>query len=105
MYREEITRFMLDKMIETEELYDFPSFIWNVRTAHGICRKKVANETKISHTRLYYYETGFFKKPPDDNVLLILANYYGIPLPLLKDKAKRFVEEKKNKWKGMPCHC
>lgn len=103
MYREEITRYMIHKLIETELLYDFPEFLYQARIAYGISRKTVAQETKISHTRLYYLETGFFKKV-NENACLILANYYGIPEELLINKAKKYVDEHKNRWKGMPCH-
>ena len=103
MYREDITRFMISKLIETEQLYDFPQFLYQARIAYGISRKTVSQETNISHTRLYYLETGFFKKV-NENACLILGNYYGIPVELLKNKAKKYVEEHKNRWKGMPCH-
>lgn len=100
MYREALVKFKVSQLIENESKYDFPEFLLLVRKLHNLNRRVVAKDTGISHTHLFYLETGFFMKPPKTEIYLILAQYYGIPEELLKAKVLKYISEDKNRWSG-----
>lgn len=104
MKREDLTAFRLKKLCEEEALYDFPDFLRIVRKMHGMNRRYVCQDVSITETRLYYLETGQFKKTPEKEELILIGKFYGIDPDQLMRKVNKFIAEGKCKPKGYKRH-
>jgi hypothetical protein len=97
MNRDEIARIRIQNIIKNHDSHDFPSFILLTRHIYGINRRTACYELGLGENRLFFLENGRFKRLPNDAELECLAVYYELPLTLLQQKAKKFLEDGKGK--------
>lgn len=70
---------------------EFPEFIRLLRHALGLKLSAVSDFCGFSRHKLYRMETGKIIEDPNDGRIESLAQLYGIPLPLMREKFYTFV--------------
>lgn len=91
----------LKQTISSQETYDFPEFLHELRKSIGVSRQVVADDLGIHYMKIVYLESGAFKQFPEVEIISKLARYFGAPENLMQKKALKFVAE--GKGKGQKC--
>lgn len=92
---QEIKTEKIREIICRENEFDFPEFLIMLRTTLGLTQKCLSKETGIGDWTFHTWEHGKIIRPPRYELLVTLADYYGISHKLLKQKALDFVRERK----------
>lgn len=82
----------IKSLVESEQNYTFPEFIFKLRQCQGPTRRVAAEDMGISMSRLHNLELGKFASYPDE--VALFCEYYKISRSMLARKAKEFVAEK-----------
>ncbi|MEK6877989.1 MAG: helix-turn-helix transcriptional regulator [Nanoarchaeota archaeon] len=93
-FRDEVAQIRMKNILDKEKEFIFPEFIRCIRKSLNLTRKNMAKEIGMHEMKLYYLETGHFKRIPEISTLSNLADYFHIPKDILVRKAKSFVEDK-----------
>lgn len=93
MLRETIKSMKLEMLLAKLEEYSFPQLLRCLVKAFGT-RKMVSYETQIPYHRLEYLESGRNNKPPEEGELLVLSQYFGLQLDVLRKKANEYLFNK-----------
>jgi transcriptional regulator with XRE-family HTH domain len=94
MKREELVHYRISSLINTEANYTFPEFLRALRRIQGLSRAQVGEELGVKGDRLWYLESGKFRRDLERDELLLLADYFQVPATMLEYKAQAFVREK-----------
>jgi hypothetical protein len=90
MFREEIKKAKAKMLIQNSKDLELPEFLRLLRRIEGKTRRIVSQETLISPSRLEYLERGKNERMPEEDELMTLGGYYGVPIEMLRKKAKRY---------------
>jgi transcriptional regulator with XRE-family HTH domain len=84
----------LNYIIGNSEKMDFPQLLVGLRRSHSLTRETVVSDLGVSYLKFFHLENGDFLRLPEENLLVKISEYYGIPLNTLKEKAIDFVNTK-----------
>lgn len=93
--RDELDQVRIKEIVDSEKEFEFPDFVRCLRKSQGIPRNKMGESLGIGEMRLYYLETGSFKRVPEIALLSSISSFLGVKKDLLVRKAKEFVEGQK----------
>lgn len=81
----------LNKLVDRQNLMEFPELLKRLRLAYGQSRRNVCTDLKFSEMRMFCLENGTFRRPIMLKEIETLANYYNFDRALMKSKADSFI--------------
>ena len=85
----------LNKVLNNAQRLNFCDLIRNSRLALGLKLQKAAEHIGILPSRLKNLECGNFNVMPSEIVFVGIARLYDMKMSLIEDKAREFLEKKK----------
>ena len=93
MKLEDRIKFNLKKLLDRQELMEFPQFLQGLRNAYGQSRRNVCKDLKFSEMRMYCLENGTFRIPMQKEEIDLIADYYGVESEVMEKKAYNFITQ------------
>lgn len=90
---EERIKVKLKKLLDKQQVMQFPELLKGLRLAYGQSRRNVCTDLKFSEMRMFCLENGTFRRPVMINEIEMISNYYNFDSTILKTKADSFITD------------
>jgi hypothetical protein len=91
MSRLGISKARTQQLLDNHHAFLFPEFVLGLRKAIGISRTIAACDLNISYLKFLHIENGNFRKPIDHKIIDDIAEYFEIPLEIMREKASFYI--------------
>lgn len=96
MNKLKVTEAKIHQLAKDSSGLRFPEFLKELRKAYGLGRRQVCKDLAFSEMRMFWLESGCFKRDIPTTDLVMLAEYYGIAIETLIAKYQLFKDLSQN---------
>jgi hypothetical protein len=92
----DIAAIKIQELVEKEYLYEYPYFLMRLRKTLGRTKQSVCYDLDMKYDVLLRMEQGRVRRVDMKNIEMI-AEYYGVPSKMLRDKCLQWIKKCKLK--------